>query len=550
MVSLLLLEAGSRLVETTLGRVLPDDSGASFARPTDSVPVFRRDDSLDSAIYVRTEHHWIPAGERFAAVKGPRAFRVFCLGGSAAQGWPHHPDASYPRMLEAKLRRLLPHWKVEVVNAAGNTYGSHRVRVVLEEVLGYEPDLVLVYSGNNELVERVVAPLGPRWARAPWCRRLATCRLTRRALAGAGRASQHFSVRDYGPDTMVANRLRGSFGRANELRTDPELFALVGEHFRANLEAMAEACRRRGVPLVLLTAPVNLKDWRPCTSFHRPGLPDTDLEAWQSAFRTGVLAREAGSDGESVAALERAAALDPQHAETWFELGAALHRQGRWPSAHAAFLRAVEWDGLPVRSLFNPTVRELAAREGATLVDVADLLERETPDGILGFEHLVDYVHPTVAANEVIAHEVARALRDHGLLPEPPAAPLETTRIPVPPGIEEELWTLRALFGQYLSLRQFDGVESIQGRIRSEAEGIMAEEESRRPELEALLGRVDAAVAVVASYRRLVRAEKLGLADQELGPEEARAARDAFVELVRATEAPAMSPEEVARYLP
>jgi len=550
LVALSLLEGGSRLLEVVLGHALPAAAGASYALPTDVVPVFRRDDAVDPPRFVRTEHHWIPAGEQFVAVKGPRTFRVFCLGGSAAQGWPHHPDAGYPRILEAKLRRLLPGWTVEVVNAAGNTYGSHRVRVVLDEVLAYQPDLVVLYTGNNELVERVVAPLGPRWARASWCRRLATCRLARRALAGAGRTAERFSVRDYGPDTMVANRLRGSFGHPNELRTDPELFALVGEHFRANLAAMAEACRRRGVPLVLLTAPVNLKDWRPCTSFHRPGLAASDLEAWQSAFRTGVLAREAGRDDEAVTALERAAAIDPQHAETWFELGAARHRQGRWGSARDAFLRAVEWDGLPVRSLFNPSVRELAATEAALLVDIADLLERQTADGIAGFEHLVDYVHPTVAANEVIAHEVARALTGRDLLPAPPAVPLEATRIPVPDGIEEELWTLRALFGQYLSLRQFDGVEGIQARIRREAEGIMAEDPSRRPELEALLARVDAAVAVVTPYRRAVRAEKLGLVGSELTPEQARSARAAFVELVRATEAPGMPPEEVARYLP
>jgi hypothetical protein len=203
-----------------------------------------------------------------------------------------------------------------------------------------------------------------------------------------------------------------------------------------------------------------------------------------------------------------------------------------------------------VRSLFNPTLRELAATEGATLVDVADLLERDTRDGIEGLEHLVDYVHPTVAANEVIAHQVARALIESGLLPAPPVVPLEATRIPVPAGIEEELWTLRALFGQYLSLRQFDGIESIRDRIHREAEGIMAEDPSRRPELEELLARVDAAVAVVVPYRRAVRAETLGLVGTEVTAEETRAARDAFVALVRTTEAPGMSPEEVERYLP
>lgn len=548
----LLLEGSSRLLEAALARLLPAGGAlpGQFAVPTEVVPVFRRDDSSAPPMYVRTEHHWIPAGERFTAAKGPHTYRVFCLGGSAAQGWPHHPAASYPKLLEAKLRRLLPGFTIEVVNAAGNTYGSHRVRVVLDEVLAYQPDAIVFYDGNNEFVERVVFPAaaGPTAGRLG--ERLAAFRLLRRAFAVASAVRPTFSVRAYGPEAMADNRVGTAFGRANDLRRDPERLRLVGEHFRANLEAMARACAARRVPLLLLTSPLNLKDWRPCTSFHRASLPPPERERWREAYRSGVLAARAGRDEAAAVDLAAAAAVDPEHAETQFELGAALLRLGRAADARPHFARAVEVDGFPVRSLFNPTVREAAAAHRLPLVDLVAILERDTADRLLGFEQLVDYVHPTVATNERIAHEVARALLEGGLLPAPPAVELDAARIPVPEGVEEELWTLRGLFGQYLSLRQFDGLEGLQSRIRREAEAAMAEAPERRPELLDLLERVDRAVAAAVPYGRLEDAEQLGLVEERYTPDEAARIFAAYVELVRETEARGMSRDEFARYLP
>ena len=45
-----------------------------------------------------------------------------------------------------------PHW--EVINAGLLSYGSYRVAMVMEELITYEPDLFIVYTGHNEFLER------------------------------------------------------------------------------------------------------------------------------------------------------------------------------------------------------------------------------------------------------------------------------------------------------------------------------------------------------------------------------------------------------------
>ncbi|MFW6168867.1 MAG: hypothetical protein ACODAD_00150 [Planctomycetota bacterium] len=57
-----------------------------------------------------------------------------------------------------RLREFLPvahpsrRW--EVVNAGGVGYASYRVAKLMEELVRYEPDLFIIYSGHNEFLKR------------------------------------------------------------------------------------------------------------------------------------------------------------------------------------------------------------------------------------------------------------------------------------------------------------------------------------------------------------------------------------------------------------
>jgi len=90
------------------------------------------------------------------ARKEPGEFRVFVLGESAAMG---DPETGYgmSRILEAMLRESMPGRKVRVVNAAMTGINSHVMTAIAEDCARMEPDLFVVYAGNNE----VIGPYGP-----------------------------------------------------------------------------------------------------------------------------------------------------------------------------------------------------------------------------------------------------------------------------------------------------------------------------------------------------------------------------------------------------
>ena len=88
--------------------------------------------------------------ERFLKTKLPGALRIFCVGGSTTRGWPFHAKLSYPALLTLYLRDLFPNRIIEVINAGFMASDSTSDLPLVTELLEYNPDLILLYTGRNE----------------------------------------------------------------------------------------------------------------------------------------------------------------------------------------------------------------------------------------------------------------------------------------------------------------------------------------------------------------------------------------------------------------
>jgi tetratricopeptide (TPR) repeat protein len=169
--------------------------------------------------------------------------------------------------------------------------------------------------------------------------------------------------------------------------------------------------------VLLVTVPVNLRDWQPNASLQP--LAGDALARWQAEFDTGRTALLRGDADEAVRRLERATAASPDHAGSHFALARAFEALGEWERALASYQRACDLDGNPFRALsdFNRALREIAAKhENATLVDAAGAFVAASAPRAPGFDLFLDYVHPTQAGNLVVARSVFDALLGAGLL--------------------------------------------------------------------------------------------------------------------------------------
>jgi tetratricopeptide (TPR) repeat protein len=358
----------------------------------------------------------------FPVEKAPGTLRIFCLGGSANAGWPHGPEQIWSRYLEDALQQSYPGRSVEVVNVGAHAYASYRVRPILEDVVRFSPDLIVLWTGNNEFVER------RSYAASAGAQRVV------RAITDASRLFELVlgAVIERQEKEVLSGEQRDAqdflFAQleqmALELRADPAQFQAVVDHYRFTVGAMLDTAREHRVPTVLLTVPSNLRDWHPNVSRH--GVDEELLGEWRKAFRAGSAALLNDDPTRAITELEQAHEIDPDHAETAFLLARALEASGATEAALRMYGRARDLDMTPFRavSALNDAVRTLSTErgDGVTLVDIEALLPAHADRGSPGFDLFLDYVHPTRAGNLAIAAMVHAAIVDDDLLAAGPSA--------------------------------------------------------------------------------------------------------------------------------
>jgi len=358
-----------------------------------------------------------PVAFSFPRAKPAGTFRVFVVGGSAAQGDPE-PSYGMARMLEVMLRERYPALRFEVINAGVTAINSHVVLPMVRDLARYEPDAFVVYLGNNE----VVGPFGAGTVFAP----LTRSRLLIRANLWLGRtrvgqlATALLGTGD-GPDEWRGMEMFLD----HRLREDDPRLESVYRHFGDNLAAIARIGHRAGARVLLSTVGTNLRDSAPFASLHGDGMSDDERARFDEALRAGVRAAAAGDRSGAQRAYRLAAELEPGFAELHFRVALLTLDSGADEAALHALGRARDADALRFRAdtRINAVVRSIPGRLGAAapiLVDSAVALKRSAArQGMPGAELLHDHVHLNFAGNHVVAGELLAALESS--IPAAPA---------------------------------------------------------------------------------------------------------------------------------
>lgn len=545
------VELGARLIERVENSVARRRN--PYVEPVNPVPAFEVVEQGGRKWVRRTGFHPLmnqPAP--FPLERPEGGLRVFVLGGSAAAGWPYHlGDTNISALLARKLRLLYPGRAIEVVNMAAGTYASHRVKLILEEVLRYQPDLLILYNGNNELLENLV--FRPRQPPAPWDRS-AALRVAYRGLKALTTPIPRFDVKEYGFEDQLPNQLAFAFGQASRYREDPAQFQLLLEHYRFNVEGMVDAASAASVPILLVTCPVNLKDWTPNVSRHRPGLDAAGRERFTTRFREGFLGLDRGEAASAVAPLREAVTIDDAYAEAHYWLAEALRRIGRVSEARVEYVRALQRDAFPFRELpeFQQILREVAARRGAPLVDILPPLEAVAGDGIPGYDVFLDYVHLTEESQEIVAHELLRAMWARGMLPDRTEADLSRTRIAIHRSFvpARDVYEVDVNYNLAMLMQQYPRLDALYARLVDVMTRAPREDPSLGAHCQERLATYHQVHAAASAYGRLVRAEKLGLLRQSYTPEQAKAVYDLYAEVIHWSRASSLTREEFLRRIP
>jgi len=401
---LLLLEGGLRLLDVGP----PEASRLPFQQV--DLPVLEPGTRADGTEIWRTRdpRHSYQSLPRAA---GAPALRVFTFGASATAGLGFSPNVTFSRGLERMLETAYPDRASVVVNLGIVGISSEQVKRLVADVCGrYAPDLLVIYSGNNEFLELHAEKYAE--AHATFASRALDLLMDTRLY----RVTRRLLRRDERDPSLARRKLsRDDFELAQrtllqEVEITPEEILGVVDRYEANLEEMVGTAQESGTPIVLMTVGSN---WR---WLGREDLPAGWLdellgdeappsrERWERASRVLDEKLEASAGADRSGWLFRRATVS----EALGDLGAA----------RAQYRAAVNEDRHLRRALdaMNDRVRTVATRSGATLVDTASQIARSAERDILGFDEFFDHVHFTPRGAEIAAAALFEGVREAGVV--------------------------------------------------------------------------------------------------------------------------------------
>lgn len=315
--------------------------------------------------------------ELFRKVKTPGTLRIFVLGESTTIGYPYFHNGSFHRWLQYRLEREFPDKRLEIVNVSLTAVNSYTVLGFARELVHYQPDAVLIYTGHNEYYGALGVGSTNRLGGNPalvntllWLRQFRVVQLFTRGIGALGRL---FSSR---ASKSGKTRMELMVGE-QQIDYGSPLFERGIVQYRTNMEKTLALFHNEGVPVFISNMVSNLKDQRPFVSIG--GTAD-------SAFLKATRA--------------------------W--------GQGDYGAAKDDFVRAKEEDALRFRApeAINAIIDELSRKYDNThLVDARAAFETASDHGVIGNSLLLEHVHPNLQGYALLSDVFYQALQTQGVIP-------------------------------------------------------------------------------------------------------------------------------------
>lgn len=355
--------------------------------------------------------------DSFLIEKPDDEFRIFCIGGSTVQGRPFSIETAFSQWLELGLTASDDSRSWKVINCGGVSYASYRLAPVLDEILRYKPDLIVLYTGHNEFLEdRTYDAIKND---LPWLAHIhehlsnfRSYTFLRSQFVSPARQSTKEELQ---PEVQARLDFKGGL---DQYTRDDSWQEKVVADFERNLRRMADVSRTANVPLILVNPVCNLRDVAPFKSENSPGMTANECRAFAAQLSSITTTHEPTSIDAKLASLQPLATFNPRHADLQFELGQAYLLSGDFENAKQHLIAAKDQDICPLRATeaIYKAIKNVRHEFALPLVDAMEFFSTQTDDGIPGRESLVDHVHPTIRGHQQIADLIIDEMRSQKII--------------------------------------------------------------------------------------------------------------------------------------
>jgi tetratricopeptide (TPR) repeat protein len=329
--------------------------------------------------YFRRFEATSPTKDIFLVDKPDTCYRIFVLGCSTTRGFPYQTGTMFSRILNYRLQDVFPHKRIEVVNLSMSAINSFSVADMMDEVLDNKPDAIIIYTGHNEYYGALGVGSIENGGNFIWLKKL-QLKLVR------FRTFQLIQKTVFWISSKLGNeggRPRGSL-MERIVQKKSILFgsAVYNDgiiQFESNISEVLKKAKNRNVPVILSEIICNVKDQQPFKSQSSDTIPGA-LEVFKNA-------RESESQGK-------------------FEL------------AKVQYYKAKDLDVIRFRAPedFNTVLLKLGEQYKTPVVPMRKIFEEKSPNGLIGFNLILEHLHPNINGYFLMADAFFQTLRKNNYI--------------------------------------------------------------------------------------------------------------------------------------
>jgi len=339
-----------------------------------------------------------PSGnsEPFKKIKDKNTCRIFVLGESTTIGYPYFHNGSFHRWLQYRLTHTFPDRMFEIINLSLTGVSSYTVSDFGKELINYEPDAILIYSGQNEYYGAMgvgsVNSLSARPTLVHTMLQLRRLRTTQLLTALCKKIAGFFGKNNADSGKILMQRMAGD----QHIAFTSDLYNKGIGQYLNNMRSLLHVLDEYHIPVFLSNLVCNQAGLKPFVCIEASGRQDT---AFRLVYEKGI---DALKDHREQAAFEYFTEADriyPGHALCNYYLGMLNYQRADYIQAKARFLKATDLDGLRFRapSRLNEAIPQLCGEFPNThLVDTKAEFEAHSDHQIIGNELILEHVHPNL----------------------------------------------------------------------------------------------------------------------------------------------------------
>jgi len=321
-----------------------------------------------------TDPAMAPTGnsEPFKKTKDENTCRIFILGESTTIGYPYFHNGSFHRWLQYRLTRTFPGRSFEIINLSVTAVNSYTVLGFAKELVDYQPDAVLIYSGHNEYYGTLGVASTSRLSGNRTLIRLMLALRRLRLVQWLTNGYRKLTTLFRTDRTDSGGTLMQLMVADSHIPYGSAVYQRGLDQFQSNMDETLKLFSDRHIPVYISNLVSNEKDMKPLVSVEPSG-----------------------------------------NAAGQYALGRLAYAHGDTGQARGYFTKAIDLDGLRFRA--PTTINTVIARLCGTYPD-AHLVDSYAEFGdwsaghLIGNELLLEHVHPNLTGYALLSDAFYREL--------------------------------------------------------------------------------------------------------------------------------------------